>query len=41
MFYNTLSSKALEKLLGSGNALALVQRVHEHADLWDITFCTR
>ena len=25
----------------SGNALALVQGVHEHADLWDITFCTR
>ena len=30
-------------LLGtySGNALARVQRVHETADLWDITFCTR
>ena len=25
----------------SGNALARVQRVHEPADLWDITFCTR
>ena len=25
----------------SGNALARVQRVHKHADLWDITFCTR
>ena len=25
----------------SGNALARVQRVHERADLWDITFCTR
>ena len=24
-----------------GNALARVQRVHEPADLWDITFCTR
>ena len=25
----------------AGNALARVQRVHEPADLWDITFCTR
>ena len=25
----------------TGNALAQVQRVHEPADLWDITFCTR
>ena len=25
----------------TGNALARVQRVHEPADLWDITFCTR
>ena len=25
----------------SGNALERVQRVHEPADLWDITFCTR
>ena len=25
----------------AGNALALVHRVHEPADLWDITFCTR
>ena len=25
----------------SGNALARVQRVHEPADLWDITFGTR
>ena len=25
----------------SGNALARVQQVHEHADLWDITLCTR
>ena len=24
-----------------GNALERVQRVHEPADLWDITFCTR
>ena len=24
----------------TGNALARVQRVHEPADLWDITFCT-
>ena len=23
-----------------GNALALVQQVHEPADLWDIIFCT-
>ena len=27
--------------LQAGNALARVQRVHEPADLWDITFCTR
>ena len=26
---------------GTGNALARVQRVHEPADLWDITLCTR
>ena len=25
----------------AGNALERVQRVHEPADLWDITFCTR
>ena len=25
----------------AGNALVRVQRVHEPADLWDITFCTR
>ena len=25
----------------AGNALEWVQRVHEPADLWDITFCTR
>ena len=25
----------------TGNALARVQWVHEPADLWDITFCTR
>ena len=25
----------------AGNGLARVQRVHEPADLWDITFCTR
>ena len=25
----------------SGNALERVQRVHEPADVWDITFCTR
>ena len=25
----------------TGNALERVQRVHEPADLWDITFCTR
>ena len=25
----------------TGNALARVQRVHKHVDLWDITFCTR
>ena len=27
--------------LRAGNALERVQRVHEPADLWDITFCTR
>ena len=31
----------LSIFLGAGNALAQVQRVHEPADLWDITFCTR
>jgi hypothetical protein len=25
----------------TGNALEWVQRVHEPADVWDITFCTR
>jgi hypothetical protein len=25
----------------AGNALARVQRVHEPADLWDITICTQ
>ena len=30
-----------KKLNNPGNALARVQRVHEPADLWDITFCTR
>jgi hypothetical protein len=29
-----------KNLCNSGNALARVQRVHEPADLWDITFCT-
>ena len=28
-------------MIDSGNALARVQRVHEPADLWDITFYTR
>ena len=28
-------------LCKSGNALERVQRVHEPAYLWDITFCTR
>ena len=28
-------------IFNPGNALARVQRVHELADLWDITFCTR
>ena len=29
------------RIILSGNALARVQQVHEPADLWDITFCTR
>ena len=33
LFYNFIEK--------AGNALARVQRVHEPADLWDITFCTR
>ena len=31
----------ISKLSRPGNALERVQRVHEPADLWDITFCTR
>ena len=31
----------LKKYILAGNALERVQRVHESADLWDITFCTR
>ena len=33
--------KSKENLSKAGNALERVQRVHEPADLWDITFCTR
>ena len=33
--------RSMEFLLYAGNALDRVQRVHEPADLWDITFCTR
>ena len=32
---------SIEISMTSGNALERVQRVHEPADLWDITFCTR
>ena len=35
------SVQVLKFRLGAGNALEWVQRVHEPADLWDITFCTR
>ena len=39
LLLNILSVSALFSI--SGNALERVQRVHEPADLWDITFCTR
>ena len=33
--------KSQAQNMGTGNAVERVQRVHEPADLWDITFCTR
>ena len=35
------SPKVVNSLSVARNALARVQRLHETADLWDITFCTR
>ena len=38
---NTYIRCVYSDFIDAGNALERVQRVHEPADFWDITFCTR
>ena len=40
-FFLTCDRMTVRREIIAGNALARVQRVHEPADLLDITFCTR